>query len=82
MRTFECYDCDHVWQLAHGEGGKSDEVTCPKCNGKRIHRLRRGSTHRRGPWSRSAALRHDDSNRKKWKRGPKHNQPTHRRKTG
>ena len=50
MRTFECRDCGHTWQLPFGEGGQCDELNCPACDGKDIVRLqseRVGWRHRR-----------------------------------
>jgi DNA-directed RNA polymerase subunit RPC12/RpoP len=38
MRTFKCYDCQHIWQLPHGEGGCGRDLTCPQCGSKNLHR--------------------------------------------
>ena len=35
MRTFECYDCRHTWQLPYGTGRPAD---CPQCKSRNIHR--------------------------------------------
>ncbi len=39
MRKFKCYDCDHIWQLPHGQGGRGSEQTCPKCGSSNVHRI-------------------------------------------
>jgi predicted RNA-binding Zn-ribbon protein involved in translation (DUF1610 family) len=38
MRTFKCYDCQHTWQLPHGEGGRGVDLVCPQCGSNDIHR--------------------------------------------
>lgn len=35
-RTFTCYDCRHVWELAYGTGRPT---RCPECQSTNIHRL-------------------------------------------
>jgi len=35
MRTFECADCGHVWELPFGTGRPEG---CPSCQGKSFHR--------------------------------------------
>jgi DNA-directed RNA polymerase subunit RPC12/RpoP len=42
MRTFKCCDCQHIWQLSHGEGGRGVDLVCPKCGSKNLHREDRG----------------------------------------
>jgi DNA-directed RNA polymerase subunit RPC12/RpoP len=49
MRTFKCYDCQHSWQLPHGEGGRGVDLVCPKCGSKNLHREDRG-------WGRSETV--------------------------
>jgi len=39
MREFKCYDCNHAWQLSHGQGGRGTEQTCPKCGSRNVHRI-------------------------------------------
>jgi predicted DNA-binding protein (UPF0251 family) len=61
MRRFQCYECQHVWELPHGTGRPQE---CPKCAGTNIHRAAedrgcaggnrgrgggRGRCRRRGP---------------------------------
>ncbi len=49
MRKFKCFNCQHEWQLPHGEGGQGTEMTCPKCGSHNIHRIEkeRGRSQRR-----------------------------------
>jgi len=49
MREFKCYDCQHTWQLPHGQGGRGVEQTCPKCASSNVHRA--GNIRR---WGRGA----------------------------
>jgi predicted DNA-binding protein (UPF0251 family) len=35
MRKFQCYECQHVWELPHGTGRPQE---CPKCASANIHR--------------------------------------------
>jgi predicted DNA-binding protein (UPF0251 family) len=35
MRRFECHDCSHRWEIAHGTGRPQQ---CPGCSSKNIHR--------------------------------------------
>jgi rubrerythrin len=35
MRTFNCAECGHSWQLPHGRGRPTE---CPQCQNKNIHR--------------------------------------------
>ena len=35
MRTFECHDCQHTWELPCGTGRPAG---CPQCKGRNIHR--------------------------------------------
>ena len=35
MRRFQCYECQHVWELPHGTGRPQE---CPKCKSANIHR--------------------------------------------
>ena len=35
MRRFQCYECQHVWELPHGAGRPRE---CPKCRSANIHR--------------------------------------------
>jgi predicted DNA-binding protein (UPF0251 family) len=35
MRRFQCYECQHVWELPHGTGRPQE---CPKCQSANIHR--------------------------------------------
>lgn len=51
MRTFECYDCKHTWQVPHGEGGRGVDLVCPKCGSKNIHRA--AEERGRGGWGRA-----------------------------
>jgi phage FluMu protein Com len=56
MRTFKCYDCDYIWQLPHGEGGRGTELKCPKCGSGNVHREHKGANgDRRGRRQRTAA---------------------------
>ena len=43
MRTFKCYDCNHTWELAYGEGGRGVEQQCPACGSRNVHRADAGS---------------------------------------
>jgi len=47
MRTFKCYDCQHTWQLPHGEGGRGADLVCPRCGSKNIHRVEADRGRRR-----------------------------------
>ena len=35
MRRFQCYECEHVWELPYGTGRPQE---CPKCLSANIHR--------------------------------------------
>ena len=35
MRRFQCYECQHVWELPHGTEQSQE---CPKCASNNIHR--------------------------------------------
>lgn len=35
MRKFQCYECQHVWELPHRTGRPQE---CPKCQSTNIHR--------------------------------------------
>jgi len=41
MRTFKCFDCNYVWELPHGQGGRGIDQSCPKCGSKNVHRENR-----------------------------------------
>jgi predicted DNA-binding protein (UPF0251 family) len=45
MRKFKCYECDHVWEAAHGTGRPGQ---CPKCQSKNIHRAEEDRGYARG----------------------------------
>jgi hypothetical protein len=38
MRTFECADCQHAWQLMFGTGGRGRDLSCPQCGSRNVHR--------------------------------------------
>ena len=42
MRRFICMDCNHTWELPHGQGGRGIDMICPKCSSKNIRREDRG----------------------------------------
>ncbi len=35
LRKFQCYDCQHVWEVVHGTGRPQN---CPECGSVNIHR--------------------------------------------
>jgi len=37
LRKFQCYDCQHVWEVMHGTGRPPD---CPVCKSMDIHRVK------------------------------------------
>jgi predicted RNA-binding Zn-ribbon protein involved in translation (DUF1610 family) len=45
MRTFQCYDCKHIWELPYGKGGRGTDLACPECGSKNIHRLAKERGH-------------------------------------
>lgn len=47
MRTFNCYECQHVWELPHGSGRPH---ACPNCGSRNFHRAEeeRGQGRRLG----------------------------------
>jgi hypothetical protein len=51
MRTFNCYECQHVWQLSYGTGRPN---ACPNCGSSNFHRAEeeRGRGRRVGVGSR------------------------------
>jgi transposase-like protein len=40
MRKFKCADCEYTWQLLYGVGGRGIDLTCPRCGGRNIHRVK------------------------------------------
>lgn len=35
LRKFQCYDCQHIWEVVHGTGRPQN---CPNCESVNIHR--------------------------------------------
>jgi hypothetical protein len=53
MRTLECGDCGHTWQLPFGEGGRCEDLACPACESKNVRR----AAHERGGRGRGQRMR-------------------------
>lgn len=64
MRKFQCYDCQHAWELPFGEGGQGVDLTCPQCGSKNVHR----ASKERGQGWRGGA-RDDENIGRGWKGG-------------
>jgi len=43
MRKFRCEDCQHEFEVPHGQGGRGIEMNCPKCGGSNVFRTSSGS---------------------------------------
>src|SRR5690242_14713177 len=45
-RSWQCTDCNHVWEIEHGSG-KSAPARCPSCGSRviQLRRMRRQPTH-------------------------------------
>jgi Zn finger protein HypA/HybF involved in hydrogenase expression len=45
MRRFNCYECQHSWELPYGTGRPE---SCPSCKSGNIHRVREEKGQARG----------------------------------
>ncbi len=43
MRKFQCFDCNHIWEIPYGIGRPSE---CPNCKKANFHRLDKGSMNK------------------------------------
>ncbi len=54
MRKFKCYECQHIFEIPHGEGGRGVDLVCPQCGSQNVHRIKDDSLRGMMNWGRDS----------------------------
>jgi rubredoxin len=54
MRKFKCYECLHIFEIPHGEGGRGVDLVCPQCGSQNVHRIKNDSLSGMVNWGRGS----------------------------